>query len=235
MRATPTATLPRRSTMSTAMRVWPSPSRAGGSTSATSRLRDRPPSCFLTRWQSASPARSAGSSRETARGAAAAAAPMLASYKMHPAAAPSFRSFMTRRGSTPLTPQQAQAAIDARLVAVPPEVRPLDQCIGQTLREDIYAERDNPPFDRVCMDGIAVDSGTIGRGVRRLALEAMQPAGAPALTLASREQAIEVMTGAILPRGTDSVIPLEEYDVANGFVTLKANASGPRYRNVQRR
>ncbi|HXY97896.1 MAG TPA: molybdopterin molybdotransferase MoeA [Steroidobacteraceae bacterium] len=142
---------------------------------------------------------------------------------------------MTRQRPAPLTPQQAQAAIDTRLIALPPEVRPLEQCIGQTLREDVYAERDNPPFDRVCMDGIAVDSGAIGRGIRRLALEAMQPAGAPALTLSNREHAIEVMTGAILPRGTDSVIPLEEYDVADGFVTLKANAAGTPYRNVQRR
>lgn len=142
---------------------------------------------------------------------------------------------MTRQESPTLTPQQAEQAIDARLSALPAELRPLEACIGQTLREDVYAERDNPPFDRVCMDGIAVDSATIGRGVRRLPLEAMQPAGAPALTLANREHAIEVMTGAIMPRGTDSVIPLEEYDVADGLVTLKANASGAPYRNVQRR
>src|ERR1700746_1472493 len=86
---------------------------------------------------------------------------------------------MPRPKSPPLTPQQAEQAIDARLSALPPEVRPLEACTGQTLREDIYAERDNPPFDRVCMDGIAVDSGAIGRGVRRLALEGTQAAGAP--------------------------------------------------------
>jgi molybdopterin molybdotransferase len=135
----------------------------------------------------------------------------------------------------PPTPQQAQAAIEERMPLLPPELRPLETCIGQTLREDIYAERDNPPFDRVCMDGIAVDSSALAHGVRRLALEAMQPAGAPALTLSNPAHAIEVMTGAIMPRGTDSVIPLEEYDVAEGFVTLHAGASGPPYRNVQRR
>lgn len=142
---------------------------------------------------------------------------------------------MTRPGSPQLTPQQAQAAIDARLIALPPEVRPLEACTGQILREDIYAERDNPPFDRVCMDGIAVDSSAFARGVRRLPLEAMQPAGAPALTLADRGHAIEVMTGAIMPHGADCVIPLEEYDLADGVVTLKANASGAPWRNVQRR
>jgi molybdopterin molybdotransferase len=142
---------------------------------------------------------------------------------------------MNRQESATLTPQQAEHAIDSRLIALPAEARPLEECIGQTLREDIYAERDNPPFDRVCMDGIAIDSGALDRGVRRFRLQATQAAGAPALALASREHAIEVMTGAIMPAGTDSVIPLEEYAVADGLVALKASATGPPYRNVQRR
>jgi molybdopterin molybdotransferase len=133
------------------------------------------------------------------------------------------------------TPQQAEAAIDSKLVALPAETRALEECIGQTLREDVYAERDNPPFDRVCMDGIAVDSDAIGQGVRRFRLQATQAAGVPALALASREHAVEVMTGAVMPGGTDCVIPLEEYDLADGVITLKAKAGGPRYRNVQRR
>jgi molybdopterin molybdotransferase len=142
---------------------------------------------------------------------------------------------MNRQHSKTPTPQQAEAAIDSQLIALPAETRPLAECLGRTLRQDVYAERDNPPFDRVCMDGIAVDSGALEHGVRRFRLQATQAAGVPALTLASREYAIEVMTGAIMPGGTDSVIPLEEYDVADGLVTLKANATGPRHRNVQRR
>ncbi|MGH8265769.1 MAG: molybdopterin molybdotransferase MoeA [Steroidobacteraceae bacterium] len=129
----------------------------------------------------------------------------------------------------------AEAAIDARLTPLPAESRPLEQCIGQTLRQDIYAERDNPPFDRVCMDGIAIDSTAFGRGVRRYLIEATQAAGSPALTLANCEHAVEVMTGAILPHGTDCVIPLEEYAVADGIVSLNTDVVGKAYRNVQRR
>lgn len=133
------------------------------------------------------------------------------------------------------TPQQAQAAIEGRLLALPAEARPLEECIGQTLREDIYAERDNPPFDRVCMDGIAIDSGAFAAGVRRFHLQATQAAGVPALTLIGREHAIEVMTGAIMPRGTDSVIPLEEYAITGALIELNPNATGRQHRNVQRR
>ena len=129
----------------------------------------------------------------------------------------------------------AQAAIAARIRSQPAETRPLTACLGQTLRQDVYAERDNPPFDRVCMDGIAIRSDTLNRGVRQYALEATQPAGAPALTLANATGAIEVMTGAMLPGGTDCVIPLEEYDLIEQTVSLKSNALGEPDRNVQRR
>jgi molybdopterin molybdotransferase len=129
----------------------------------------------------------------------------------------------------------AREAIDARLTRLATESRSLIECIGQILREDIYAERDNPPFDRVCMDGIAVRSDAFFRGVRRFTMEATQAAGSPALTLANTEGAIEVMTGAMMPLGTDCVIPLEEYDVVASTVSLKDKASGEPHRNVQRR
>lgn len=129
----------------------------------------------------------------------------------------------------------AQQAIDAHLSPLPAESRPLEQCVGQTLRQDVYAERDNPPFDRVCMDGIAVNSDALGRGRLRFSIEATQAAGSPALTLSSSENVLEVMTGAMLPHGTDCVIPLEEYDLREGIVSLKAPVRGDPYRNVQRR
>lgn len=129
----------------------------------------------------------------------------------------------------------AREVIDARLAPSPAEVRPLSECIGQVLREDVYAERDNPPFDRVCMDGIAIRSEAFGKGARRFTIEATQAAGAPALTLSAADGAVEVMTGAMMPRGTDCVIPLEEYDVEAAIVSLKDRASGEPYRNVQRR
>ena len=121
------------------------------------------------------------------------------------------------------------------MTRLPAESRPLAHCLGQTLRQDVYAERDNPPFDRVCMDGIAIRSDALSRGVRQFALEATQPAGAPALTLANAAGAIEVMTGAMLPVGTDCVIPLEEYDLTDNIVALKSGAVGEPDRNVQRR
>jgi len=129
----------------------------------------------------------------------------------------------------------ARASIDARLARLPAESRPLIECLGRVLREDVYAERDNPPFDRVCMDGVAIRSEAFGGGLRRFTVEATQAAGAPALTLSGSDRAIEVMTGAMMPRGSDCVIPLEEYEISAGTVSLKEGVSAVPYRNVQRR
>ena len=129
----------------------------------------------------------------------------------------------------------AQEAIRTRVTPLSAEWQPLEQCSGRILRQDVYAERDNPPFDRVCMDGIAVASEALLRGVRRYTIQATQAAGAPALELTGTESAIEVMTGAILPSGTDCVIPLEEYDLRDRVVSLQDSVSGDPYRNVQRR
>lgn len=128
----------------------------------------------------------------------------------------------------------AEAAIENRITRLPDESRPLEQCLGQTLREEVHAERDNPPFDRVCMDGIAIHSGAPD-GARQYIVEGIQQAGVPAMVLANSRAAIEVMTGAVMPTGTDCVIPLEEYELADHIARVQANALREPYRNVQRR
>ena len=42
----------------------------------------------------------------------------------------------------------------------------IDKVHGEVLRQTISAERDQPPFDRVTMDGIAIRHAAIAAGVR---------------------------------------------------------------------
>src|ERR1700692_384369 len=136
------------------------------------------------------------------------------------------------QAGTLITPRLAEEAIHSRLTCVPIESLPLTQCVGATLRENIYAERDQPPFDRVAMDGMAVDSDALRRGLKRFRV---QGAGAPPLKLGSGDVAIEVMTGAILPSGSDCVIPVEQLDVAEGYASLNTAVLNSPYQNVHRR
>ena len=134
-----------------------------------------------------------------------------------------------------MTPLLAVEAISSRLTCLPIESLPLTQCVGGTLRENVYAERDQPPFDRVTMDGIAVDSEALRRGLKRFRIQATQAAGAPPLKLMNSQDAIEVMTGAMLPAGCDYVIPIEQLEMTDGFAELRLQLAPAPYHNIHRR
>jgi molybdopterin molybdotransferase len=134
-----------------------------------------------------------------------------------------------------LTPAEAEKLIGERLQCLPIESLPLAQCAGAVLRENVYAERDQPPFDRVAMDGIALHSDAVRGGSRHYKVQAVQAAGDPALTLASHAVCIEVMTGAVLPADCDAVIPVEQIENRNGDVELRANVAVEPWQNVHRR
>jgi molybdopterin molybdotransferase len=134
-----------------------------------------------------------------------------------------------------LTPRQALEIVLGRVSVLPTERVPLRAAVGRILRQEVMAERDNPPFDRVCMDGVAIDSAAFAAGARAFWLQGTQAAGAVPQALSRGDAAIEVMTGAVLPPGTDCVVPLEEYTLAAGSLTLNADATAEPWRNVQRR
>jgi molybdopterin molybdotransferase len=135
----------------------------------------------------------------------------------------------------PITARAADEAIRFHMPQLSIETRRLSQCMGRILRQEVMAERDNPPFDRVCMDGIAVDHDTLAGGARSFIVEAAQPAGAPALALQNAEHAIEVMTGTILPERASVIIPMEQYTLDRGVATLTGPVDQTPFRNVQRR
>ena len=145
------------------------------------------------------------------------------------------RRCRTMQAATLITPRLAEEAIYSRLTCLPIESLPLTQCVGGTLRENVYAERDAPPFDRISMDGMAVDSEALRSGQRRFHIQGIQAAGAPATKLKSTDHAIEVMTGAILPIGCDNVIPIEQVDVADGFASINTVVVSSPYHNIHRR
>lgn len=97
---------------------------------------------------------------------------------------------------------------------------PLNEASGKVLREPIVADRDFPPFDRVTMDGIAIHYETFKNGVRSFIIEGEAPAGAPVETLKDAAQCLEVMTGAVLPQGTDTVIRYEDVAIKEGVARI---------------
>jgi len=103
----------------------------------------------------------------------------------------------------------------------PLELKSLEECIGAYLAEDLIADRDFPPFDRVTMDGIAIVYESFEKGQREYQIEAVAAAGTPQLNLQNIQNCIEVMTGAIMPNGVDSVIRYEDLEISKGKATIQ--------------
>ncbi len=97
----------------------------------------------------------------------------------------------------------------------------LEDATGRILRQIVTAERDQPPFDRVTMDGIAIRFDSFAAGQREFLIQGTQHAGDPVQSLDEDRHCIEIMTGGVLPRGTDCVIPVERISVADGVANLE--------------
>ena len=98
---------------------------------------------------------------------------------------------------------------------------PFMKSVGRILKEDIRADRDFPPFNRVSMDGIALDYTSFQNGERAFFIEGIQPAGSPQISLSDHKNCIEVMTGAVLPGNTNVVIRYEDVLIENGIAKIQ--------------
>jgi molybdopterin molybdotransferase len=120
-----------------------------------------------------------------------------------------------------LTTVEATHAIKQALAPFDAETVPVEKAIGRVLRQPVYAERDQPPFDRVMMDGIAIRFADLDGGRRSFPIQSRQHAGDTAHTLEAG-QCIEIMTGASLPEGADCIVPVERITVGDGAAEVES-------------
>jgi len=131
-----------------------------------------------------------------------------------------------------LTTAEAEQAIADAMPAFNAEMVELEEAPGQILRQTVTAERDQPPFDRIMMDGIAIAFDSLDDGNRKFSIQGTQHAGDPVQTLAAENNCIEIMTGGVLPTGTDCVIPVERISIADNVATLEAGYTPKRHQFV---
>ncbi len=115
-----------------------------------------------------------------------------------------------------LSVAEAQQAILSNIKRLEPETVDLLQALGRVLAEDVISDMDLPPFDNSSMDGYAVRAEDVQDAARdrpaRLAVAADIPAGHPTDVVLSAGAAARIMTGAMMPRGADTVVPVEDTD-----------------------
>jgi len=92
---------------------------------------------------------------------------------------------------------------------------------GRYLAEDILADRDFPPFNRATKDGIAINYDAVENGRLSFVIKGVLPAGQPTIPFLEADSCIEIMTGAVVPYETDTVVMYEEVIIKNDIASLK--------------
>ena len=99
------------------------------------------------------------------------------------------------------------------------EEKPILDCPGQVLAEDIYSSIDIPPLDNSAMDGYAIraedSKGASEKTPRFLRVIDTVAAGTISGCRLERGTAIRIMTGAPVPEGADSIVRFEDTDEAS--------------------
>jgi molybdopterin molybdotransferase len=115
-----------------------------------------------------------------------------------------------------LSVEQALEKILGYVDVLEAESRPVLDCLGQVLAEDVYSSVTIPPLDNSAMDGYAVRAedtrGATEQTPRLLRVIDTVSAGSISEYEVVPGTAVRIMTGAPLPKGADSVVRFEDTD-----------------------
>ncbi len=96
---------------------------------------------------------------------------------------------------------------------------PLMEAQGYFLAEDIIASFNSPQYPTSAMDGYAIkfDDQALGE----LKVVSINPAGADSIDELIGGKAIKTFTGSLMPKGSDTLIPIENVELKNDKIIIK--------------
>ena len=116
---------------------------------------------------------------------------------------------------------EALRLIDGAVQPLPAKDKPLLEALGCCLARNVVSPIDVPQFASSAMDGIAVAFADAQKG-GALKVQGVIPAGQPAKERLRPGCAYRIMTGAPLPEGADTVVPVEELEFAGDTVKIRS-------------
>lgn len=96
----------------------------------------------------------------------------------------------------------------------------IKKTLGRVLAENIYADRDFPPFNRSNKDGIALIYSAVEQGRRAFEIKGIVAAGEKTYPFLEETECIEIMTGAVVPYEADVVVKYEEVQINKGIASI---------------
>ncbi|HEU5477343.1 MAG TPA: gephyrin-like molybdotransferase Glp [Gaiellaceae bacterium] len=105
-----------------------------------------------------------------------------------------------------LTLEEAQERVLARARPLAAEPVPITEAAGRVASDDVRAQVDLPPFASSAMDGFAVRAADLPATLR---VSGESAAGRPYDGRLEPGCAVAISTGAVIPEGSDAIVPVE--------------------------
>jgi molybdopterin molybdotransferase len=128
--------------------------------------------------------------------------------------------------------EEARRLVVERASPLAAEEVPLGEARGRILAAEVGAADPVPGFDNSAMDGFAVRAADTAAAPVTLQVVDESRAGRPARRAVGAGEAIVISTGAMVPDGADSVVPVEDTSARDGRVEVGAEVEPGR--NVRR-
>jgi molybdopterin molybdotransferase len=135
-------------------------------------------------------------------------------------------------GEDQLSVNAARSAIHAAIAAQPrvlaTEQLPLAQALGRVLAADVISPINVPAHDNSAMDGFAFDGAALAAGtLLTLPVLATVYAGQPLAEAVPTGSCVRIMTGAVMPANTNTVVPHELCRSGEGAVHISPGVIQP--------
>lgn len=127
-----------------------------------------------------------------------------------------------------LSVEEAHARIVGPLRRLPAETVALPEAWGRVLATPVQARLTQPPADVSAMDGYALRAAD-GQAGARVAVVGHAPAGRPFAGQVGEREAIRLFTGSVVPGGADCVLPQEDVDRDDDWITVREAAQVGRH------
>jgi len=116
--------------------------------------------------------------------------------------------------------REAQKIITSKARSFGSEVIDLEDAEGRILDEEIFSDRDYPPFNRSAMDGYAIKLEDWENGIREFSITETIFAGNSATSQLNTGSCYKIMNGASVPYSANAVIRREDSNETNGKVSF---------------